>query len=195
MSGFATANAHLASRGVQSSKFDNIGDTWTGVLVEGDVIPQTDPATQMPKFKKDGVTPIMQLVITWDTDARDAGIPNDNGRRKLYCSWRLESEIKRAVRAAGGEGLETGGTLTVKFLREERVEGQMGKAKIYEASYVLPKSYIGGTVSNDEGDASGVDPSKVATAQSLWAAGQTVDLIAQVTGLTAAEVEKVLDII
>lgn len=198
MSGFAAANTHLASRGVQSSKFDTYGDTHTGTLVEGDVVPQTDPNTGAPKFKADGVTPIMQLVITWDTDARDPAVPNDNGRRKLYCSWRLESEIKRAVRAAGAEGLEEGGVLTVKYVREERVANQPGKAKIYEAEYVPPKAFIGGTVNTATGEVAtdaGVDPAKIATAKSLWAAGQTLDLIAQVTGLEQGEVEKILDII
>ena len=106
MSGFAAANAHLASRGVQSSKFETHGESHTGVLVEGDVIPQTDPNTNEVKYKKDGVTPIMQLVVTWDTEERDAKTPNDSGRRKLYCSWRLEAEIKRAVRIQERIGLD-----------------------------------------------------------------------------------------
>lgn len=194
MSGFAAANTHLASRGVGSSKFENYGDSHTGTLVEGDVVPQTDPNTGEVKYRKDNITPIMQLLITWDTDARDPQIPNDNGRRKLYCSWRLEAEIKRAVRASGAEGLEEGGVLTVTYLREEKVPNQPGKAKIYEAEYVPPKAYIGGTVTSEAPD-NGLDPTKVATARSLWAAGQKTDLIAQVTGFTVAEVEKILDII
>ena len=196
MSGFAAANAHLASRGVQSSKFETHGESHTGVLVEGDVIPQTDPNTNEVKYKKDGVTPIMQLVVTWDTEERDAKTPNDSGRRKLYCSWRLEAEIKRAVRATGAEGLETGGTLTVTYIREEKVPNQPGKAKIYEASYIPPKQYISGTVGDDDADeADGLDPAKVTPAKSLWAAGQPIDLIAQVTGFSVPEVEKLLDII
>lgn len=187
--GFEAANQHLASRGVPSTKFDNYGDTVTGVLVDGDVQPQTDPATGAVKFKKDGVTPVMQLVITWDTDQRSAQIPNDKGRRKLYCSWRLEAEIKRAVRTAGAEGLEVGGNLTVTYTREERVEGQMGKAKIYEASYVPPTKVIGGSV-NSASDT--IPEEKKKTVRDLWDADQPISLITQVTGLTEDEVESVI---
>lgn len=188
--GFAEANQHLASRGVPSSKFEDKGDSVTGVLVDGDVQPQTDTQGNV-KFRKDGVTPIMQLVITWDTNERDAKIPNDKGRRKLYCSWRLEAEIKRAVRATGADGLEVGGTLTVTFVREEKVEGVMGKAKIYEASYVPPTKTIGGTVNGDD---DGIPESKKNTARDLYESGTDIALIQQVTGLTEAQIESIVAI-
>lgn len=185
---FSTANQHLASRGLPSSKFENRGDTHTGVLIDGDVLPQTEPSGAV-KFKKDGVTPIMQLVISWRTEERDAAIPNDKGDRKLYCSWRLEKEIKRAVRASGAEGLEEGGELTVKFTHEEKIEGVLGKAKIYEASYTPPRKVIGGTVDSDEDS---IPESTQKTVRDLAAAGQPNSLIRQVTGLTDAEIDSVI---
>lgn len=186
--GFTQANEHLASRGVPSSKFEDKGDFHIGTLVDGDVTPQTDPSGNV-KYRKDGVTPIMQLVITWDTEERDPKNPADKGRRKLYCSWRLEAEIKRAVKASGAEGLDVGGELKVTFVREEKIEGVLGKAKVYEAEYTPPTKRIGGTV---EASDSGIDPATAKTVRDLVEAGQPNSLISQVTGLTNEQIDSIV---
>lgn len=196
MSGFAAANQHLASKGVPSSKFEDKGDSHTGVLIDADVQPQTDPQGAV-KMRKDGVTPVMQLVLTWKTEERDPKNPADKGERKLYCSWRLESEIKRAVRASGAEGMEEGGKLTVTFVREEKIEGVLGKAKIYEAEYEAPTRKLGVPL-DDEADDEAPAPipaDKAALIDQLWAQEQPVSLIAQVTGLSSAQIEKHLGMI
>lgn len=188
---FAQANQHLASRGVPSSKFEDKGESHTGELIDGDVVPQTDPSGVV-KYRKDGVTPIMQLVITWRTEERDPKIPNDKGDRKLYCSWRLEKEIKRAVRAAGADGLEEGGLLKVTFTHEEKIEGVLGKAKIYAAEYTPPTRRIGGTV---EADDDGIDESKKKTVRDLAEAGTSNAIISQVTGLSDAQIDSIIGLI
>lgn len=189
MSGFAAANQHLASKGNPSSKFEDKGDSHTGILVDADVQPQTDPQGAV-KYRKDGITPVMQLIITWRTEERDPKIPGDKGERKLYCSWRLESEIKRAVRASGAEGMEEGGELTVTFVREEKIEGVLGKAKIYEASYVPPTRKL--TADTGAPEASSIPADKASLAKQLFEQSQPLDLIAQVTGLTSEQLDEVL---
>ena len=196
MSGFAAANQHLASKGLPSSKFEDKGDRHVGILMDADVQPQTDPQGAV-KMRKDGVTPIMQLVLTWRTEERDPKNPADKGERKLYCSWRLESEIKRAVRAAGAEGMEEGGELTVTFVREEKIEGVLGKAKIYEAEYKAPSRKLTSYADEEDGadDGDPIPADKAQLAKQLFDQSQPLSLISQVTGLTEDQLTQVLELI
>lgn len=176
-----------------------MGESHTGVLIDADVQPATEFGTGEIKYRKDGVTPIMQLVITWRTEERDPNVPNDDGTRKVGCSWRLEAEIRRAIKATGAEGMEEGGELTITFIGEEKVANTPGaKAKMYKASYVPPKAYIGGTVAVEEDgaeDEAAVPEDKAETVRSLWDAKQPIELITRVTGLSKGQVESVIGLI
>lgn len=179
--GFADANQYLSSKGVKSSSFENVGDQHTGTLKDVDVVTVTDNNGAV-QFQKDGVTPKRQLVITWKTEERDPQIPGDDGTRKLYCSWRLESAIRANVRAAGGDGLEPDSTLTVKFIGTEKVKGAPVPAKLYEVSYARPAFGAGKVDAAPVSDA-GYAPEKVQLARTLADAGQPVELVSQATGI------------
>jgi hypothetical protein len=178
--GFADANSYLSSKGVKSSSFDNIGDTHTGTLKDVDVVTVTD-TNGIVQMQKDGVTPKRQLVITWQTEERDPQIAGDDGTRKLYCSWRLESAIRANVRAAGGDGLEPDAKLTVTYSGTEKVKGAPMPAKLYEVAYERP-SFGAGKVSAAP-VAADYPAEKVQLARTLADAGQPVELVSQASGI------------
>jgi len=188
--GFAEANQLLNSKGNPASKFENVGDSHTGVLLDVNLQVVTDPSKNNEvKYKKDGVTPQEQIVITWQTADRDPMIPGDTGIRKLYCSWRMEAAIKAAFRAAGAAGLEENATLTVKYLKEEKVKGPAGtvKAKAYEATYASPSRLLNGFdgIEEDTPDDS-FTPSEesIKIALALWDGGKgDVTVISAATGI------------
>ena len=189
--GFAEANQLLNSKGNPASKFENVGDSHTGVLLDVNLQVVTDPSKNNEvKYKKDGVTPQEQIVITWQTDERDPQMEGDTGIRKLYCSWRMEAAIKAAFRAAGAQGLEENARLTVTYTKDEKVKGPAGtvKAKIYEATYVSPSKLLSGFDSIEDTDPNEVaEPSSesIKIALALWDNGKgNLDVISQATGLS-----------
>lgn len=189
--GFAEANALLNSKGNPASKFEAVGDSHTGTLLDVDLQVVTDPSKNNEvKLKKDG-SPQEQIVITWQTEERDPEREGDTGIRKLYCSWRMEAAIKAAFREAGAGGLEQNATLTVKHTKVEKVQGPAGKvnAKIYEAKYVRP--VLGGVTEEkwaDEpatGSPTVYSDNAIKMALSLHAngTGPDVSIISQATGI------------
>lgn len=188
--GFAEANALLNSKGNPASKFEDIGQSHTGTLIDVNLQIVTDPSKNNEvKYKKDGVTPQEQIVITWQTEERDPQIEGDTGIRKLYCSWRMEAAIKAAFRAAGAQGLEENAKLTVTYTKEEKVKGPAGtvKAKVYEATYVSPTTVLNGFDHIQDEDPNEASPSQesIKIALALWDGGKgNIDVIAQATGLS-----------
>ena len=131
---FSDVNQALASKGVQASKFDGVGDERSGYLkdVNLQVVTNTEGVIQ---YQKDGETPKEQLVITWQTEERDPANPADSGLRKLYCSWRLESAIRAAFRAAGADGLEPDAFLKVRMTGTESVQVPNSKMTVQAKTY------------------------------------------------------------
>lgn len=190
---FADANEYLSSKGVQSSKFENIGDTHTGRLVDADRMVKTNTQGEI-QFRQDGVTPQEQLVLTWETEERSLEIPGDTGLRKLYCSWRLEAGIKNAMRAAGGKGLEADAVLTVTFVSEEKIPKVAGKAKLYEVEYQLPAKKIGTAAAQPSttaaapaaasAPAENPTDAQLAQANDLFDKGVAISVISLATGIS-----------
>jgi hypothetical protein len=139
------ADQFLLGGGGSSAKFDQIGDTVTGVIISTDVQQQTDITTGAPLTWDNG-DPRQQLVVRLQTSQRDPDNPDDDGIRVVYvkgskkagtCS--MHDAVATAVRAAGGKGLEEGGTLTVTFVGEEPPSQRgLSPRKLWGAVYVQP---------------------------------------------------------
>lgn len=130
-------NDFLLAGGVPAAKFDNLNDIVKGNVVDSAVSQQTDFATKKPKFYDDG-NPMMQAVITLQTDERDPSVEDDDGRRKVYVKGQMTQALRDALRASGpNTKLEIGGVLAVQFIESEP-SGKGNPKKIYRAQYRPP---------------------------------------------------------
>lgn len=115
----------MGGGGAPTAKFANPGDTLTGRIIappqayqERDYDPN-NPGGGKPKTYPSG-DPIMAVYVDLATDARDPGINDDDGTRRLYIEGRyLKADVRDAVRSAGATGLEVGGVLRVSFTHRE----------------------------------------------------------------------------
>lgn len=135
------------SRKNRSMTFPTIGTVRTGVITEvPEVRQQNDPDTNQPKTWDNG-DPVWQIVVTVATDERSPEIENDDGIRYFYIAGSKRPEslsmhvaVANAVRAAGVEGLEVGGRLTIKYIGDGPKSPnapRVAKApKQYSATYV-----------------------------------------------------------
>lgn len=133
------ATDFLMGGGVPSAKFPSVGDTVSGRIVRvGDPVQQRDYATGQPKFWDDG-SPMMQLPVEVATDQRDPSVPDDDGTRCVWIKGQLRNAVRDAVRNAGANGLQVGGTLTVTYARDGQPSKKGFNApKEYEARYTPP---------------------------------------------------------
>jgi hypothetical protein len=153
------ADQFLLGGGGSSAKFEQIGDSVTGVIISTAVQQQTDIATGVPLTWDNG-DPRQQLVVTIATSLRDPDNSDDDGVRNLYVkgskkagTQSMHDAVATAVRQAGGKGLEEGGTLTVTFVGEEPpVTRGMSARKLWSASYQQPDraAQSGGFLGTDE---------------------------------------------
>jgi hypothetical protein len=136
------------SRAGRSLSFPQIGHGHTGTIAAApEVRQQRDPDDGSPKFWPNSTDPIWQIVVPLQTDYRSAEIEGDDGIRYLYVdgSKRPESKSKHAavaeaVRAAGANGLEVGGKLTITYVangpKSPNAPAVAGPPKQYQAVYV-----------------------------------------------------------
>lgn len=135
-----SADQFLMGGGVQSAKFENVGDSVAGdVHDEPEVRQQTDLSTGALKFWDDG-RPQMQLVVTLKTSLHDDA--DDDGLRKLYIKGKYLTEaVREAVRKAGAKGLEVGGRLQVTYTGDgPQTKRGFNPPKLYRAEYARPTS-------------------------------------------------------
>jgi hypothetical protein len=127
-------NAFLMSGGAPAAKFPTIGTAVKGTVITAEVNQQTDFQSQKPKFYDDG-KPMMQLVVTLQTDERDPENSDDDGTRRLFVRGQMLSAVRQAVKVSGGK-LEPGGTLAVQYV-SDKASDKPGRspAKMYEAAY------------------------------------------------------------
>lgn len=129
-------NFLMGGGGAPSAKFPAIGTSYSGRITEKpDVQQQRDFNSGEPKFWKDG-NPMMQLVVTIQTEHRDPEVADDDGRRRLFVKGQLKQAVADAVRRSGGRGLEVGGTLTVTYTHDGERQGNYNPPKQYKAEYV-----------------------------------------------------------
>ncbi|MET8297428.1 hypothetical protein ABZW02_25720 [Streptomyces sp. NPDC005180] len=105
--------------GAPSASFLTVGTTVSGRITERPTVQQQrDMKTGENKFWPDG-NPMMQLVVTVQTDERDPStFTDDDGRRRLFVKNQMKSAVADAVRATGARGLEVGGVLSITFTHE-----------------------------------------------------------------------------
>src|SRR4051794_6202440 len=94
-----TADQFLMGGGVASAKFERIGDFVVGTVAEEpEVRQQTDLTTGTLKVWDDG-RPMLQLVVTLQTEQRDGA--DDDGLRRVYVKGKsLTDAVRDAVRKA-----------------------------------------------------------------------------------------------
>lgn len=127
----------LLNGGAPAWKFENYGDTHTGVITEFSAQQQTDFDDGSPKVFANG-DPMMQIVIDVDTQQRlDA---EDDGKRRVYVKSNMLKALSKACRDAGVKSIEAGGQLTVTYVGDgERSGGKKGNPpKLYAVQYVPP---------------------------------------------------------
>ena len=141
MNTLTDANSFLMAGGAKSAKFENPGDAVKGIVEAADVTQQTDLKTGAPKTWDNG-DPMMQLVITLQTDLDDEG-DDDDGKRKLYLKGSKPETslgaVKGAIREAGAKGIEIGGELVLQYTGDgEATQRGFNPPKLYRAKYTAP---------------------------------------------------------
>ncbi len=141
MSNLADVNAALMGGGGRSAKFDTIGAKVIGTIIGGRPEQQTD-LDGKPKTWDNG-DPMMQQVITLQTDLRDDD--TDDGKRNLYVKGSLRNPtslagaIAAAVRASGVPGMKEGGKLAVEYIGDGTpTRAGFSAPKQYRAQYSPP---------------------------------------------------------
>ncbi|MCG6499425.1 hypothetical protein [Kitasatospora sp. A2-31] len=126
----------MGGGGAPTAKFDTRGVTVGGRITEPPTVQQQrDIQTGEKKFWSDG-NPMMQLVVTVQTDRRDPAIPDDDGRRRLFVKGQMKQAVQEAVKASGARGLEVGGHLSVTYTHDgEAKQRGFSPPKQYRAQY------------------------------------------------------------
>lgn len=135
-------NSFLMGGGARSAKFEAHGDKVTGVIIAQEVTQQTDIKTGDLKTWDNG-DPMWQLVVTLQTDQRDPDDPDDTGERKVYLKGSKPTTslgaLKAAVKAAGAEGIDIGGTLAIAYTGDGTpTQRGFTAPKEYAAKYTPP---------------------------------------------------------
>lgn len=131
-------NAFLLSSGTPSFKFAAIGALVKGSIVSLDMQQQRSIDDGAPLFWDDAKTqPKRQLRIILATDERDGD--DDNGHRAIYVKGQLQQAVRDAIKKAGADKIEEGGTLGVKYVADgEPPKKGMNAPKEYVAQYEAP---------------------------------------------------------
>ncbi|MGW4388234.1 hypothetical protein [Streptomyces sp. NPDC004685] len=131
------ANSFLmGGGGAPTAKFPTPGTVVGGRILEPPTIEQQrDIKTGEHKTWANG-DPMMQLVVTVQTDQRDPAIEDDDGKRRIFVKGVMKNAIADAVRVTGAKGLEVGGSLWVKYTHDGVAkERGMSPPKQYDAKY------------------------------------------------------------
>lgn len=136
-------NDWLMSGGAKSAKFPEVGTVVKGTITTPPSLSQqTDFTTGALKFWDDG-KPMMQLVVTIQTDDRDPDDPEDDGLRSLYVKGAMQAAVKNAIRKSGAKGIDVGGTIAVKYTgdgvaKQRGKQRGMNPPKQFAAQYTPP---------------------------------------------------------
>jgi hypothetical protein len=156
------------------TKNSQYGDVISGTICEEPFTAQQTDIKGDLKTWDDG-NPMMQLVVTLQTELRDPSVENDDGRRRLYVKGALRSAIGDAVRKAGTKGIDEGGDLTVVYTHDEPPKNpRMSPARQFSSTYDPPSvsgAFLG--TCSDAGETEGelVNDEKLPPGMSadLWA--------------------------
>lgn len=130
--------------GGPAAKFDTIGTVVKGQIVDIGKGQQRDYLSKEPLFwqanRKPGTAvtndPVMQAIITVQTDLRDPAVDNDDGQRRIYVGGQnIREAVRDAVIKSGAKDIRVGGTLAVKYTAGA---GGTGDPKQFYAEYAPP---------------------------------------------------------
>jgi len=175
----------MGGGGAPTAKFPTPGTAVGGRITEKPTVEQQrDISTGDKKFWSDG-NPMMQLVVTVQTEERDPAIEEDDGRRRLFVKGQMKNAVADAVRAAGGRGLEVGGILTVTY-SHDGTPSQRGfnPPKQYSATYV-----VAATVALNTPDPAGQPQQQYAPAPQQYQAPGPAPVTQAVPGLTPEQLQ------
>jgi len=132
-------NEFLMGSMAKAAQFPTLGTTVTGRISERpEVKQQTDLDDGSLRFFDNG-DPMMQLLVTAKTDQRDPQDPEDDGERIFYVKANMLAAVKAAVKAAGANGLDVGGVLSVTYVGDGEAKRRGHNApKKYTATYRPP---------------------------------------------------------
>lgn len=140
----------LFGGGGKAAKFEAVGDTVEGTIVEAKVTQQTDMESNEPLTWADG-SPRMQLVVSLQTDAKTE---DDDGVRRIYAKGgtyevdsgtgtSMKQAIADAVKKAGAKSLDEGGWLKVGHTGlGKKTNRGYSAPKLFRASYKAPVASI-----------------------------------------------------
>lgn len=137
-------NAFFLGSGSPTASFAEKGATYEGTIMDMKMQQAREIKTGKPKTWENG-DPVMQAVITIQTDLRDPQIENDNGVRRIFAgSLGMKEAIATAIKKAGAKGLAVGGVLGIKYVRDGEPSGPgMNPPKVYAAKYEAPVMAVG----------------------------------------------------
>ncbi|HET6856956.1 MAG TPA: hypothetical protein VFH94_07665 [Streptomyces sp.] len=126
----------MGGGGAPTAKFPLPGTAVGGRITEKPTVEQQrDISSGDKKFWSDG-NPMMQLVVTVQTDERDPQLEEDDGRRRLFVKGQMKNAIADAVRGSGARGLEVGGALVVTYSHDGTASQRgFNPPKQYTAQY------------------------------------------------------------
>lgn len=182
--------------GTKSAKFNALGDVVRGTITD-------DPkVTQVVEFGDDGKPtgekkfwpsgdPMMQIVVTIQTDHRDPDDEDDEGLRLLHITPRIQPAVREAVKTAGAKGLAIGGLIAVQW--SGGTGHGKGNARQYTAAYQPPQvggNLLGtGTPAAVQPTLTGAAPAVTAPATPAAALPSTIDLLKASTPAVAGPPE------
>ena len=120
----------MGGGGAPAAKFPVPGTTVSGTITaEPEIMQQREFGTGTPLAWPDG-KPKLQLVVTLATAT---------GEQRVFVKGQLKTAVAQAVKAAGKDALEVGGTLSVTFVAVgEPARPGLSGAKQYTATYTAP---------------------------------------------------------
>ena len=130
------ANDFLMSGGVKSAKFDKIGAVVKGAIARTPEVQDQRDFDSGKVLTWDDGSPRKQIKVVLKTDSKDD--EDDNGERAIYLKGNLLNAIRQAVKAAEAKGLEVGGKLIVKYVKDGERKGKLNPPKQYQAKYEAP---------------------------------------------------------
>lgn len=137
-----TLEGFLGGGGSPSASFKEVGTVVKGTVTAAELSQQTEFGTGTPKTWDDG-KPMMQIVVTLQTDERDATIDDDEGERRLFVKGAMLKSLRDAVKGAGVKTVEVGGTLAVKYTGDAAPSKPgLNGAKQYVVQYKVPEPAV-----------------------------------------------------
>lgn len=128
----------LGGGGAPSAKWPNVGDVVRGTITSE---PEAKQATDMqgnPKTWDDG-NPIMEVVITIQTDERDPSIEDDDGKRRLFLGGNKLKAVREAIKESGHTGSIVGGTLAIQYTGDGTAKQRgFNPPKLFTAKFKAP---------------------------------------------------------